>query len=411
MSRRAAAAGSQSSLREANRSLVVETVKRYGGLTQVELATATGLSQATVSTIVRELLAAGVVDIATTTRSGRRAQMVTLARRVGLAVGVQVGHRHLRVVLGDFTHEVIAEQTLPLPSGHRVDTSLDRVALLVVDLLERVGATLEDVVGLGVGLPAPVDASTGMVSVAGIMPGWDEVHVGQVLSKRLGRPVYVDNDANLGAIAESTLGAAREYGDSVFVRVSYGVGAGIVIGGQVHRGVGGTAGEIGHVRVAFPGEPCRCGNTGCLDTVVGATALLGRLRDSHGVLALRDVVQRTNDGDQRCAQAVADVGAAVGAVVAGLGVAVDPQVIVVGGELADTGEVLLRPLREAVRLSVLRNQFAPLDVVGASFGGRAEVVGALVLALQSTDVPLRVGADDDDGPDELESATRATGLA
>jgi predicted NBD/HSP70 family sugar kinase len=411
VSRRAAAAGSQSSLREANRSLVVETVKRYGGLTQVELATATGLSQATVSTIVRELLAAGVVDIATTTRSGRRAQMVTLARRVGLAVGVQVGHRHLRVVLGDFTHEVIAEQTLPLPSGHRVDTSLDRVALLVVDLLERVGATLEDVVGLGVGLPAPVDASTGMVSVAGIMPGWDEVHVGQVLSKRLGRPVYVDNDANLGAIAESTLGAAREYGDSVFVRVSYGVGAGIVIGGQVHRGVGGTAGEIGHVRVAFPGEPCRCGNTGCLDTVVGATALLGRLRDSHGVLALRDVVQRTNDGDQRCAQAVADVGAAVGAVVAGLGVAVDPQVIVVGGELADTGEVLLRPLREAVRLSVLRNQFAPLDVVGASFGGRAEVVGALVLALQSTDVPLRVGADDDDGPDELESATRATGLA
>jgi predicted NBD/HSP70 family sugar kinase len=411
VSRRAAAAGSQSSLREANRSLVVETVKRYGGLTQVELATATGLSQATVSTIVRELLAAGVVDIATTTRSGRRAQMVTLARRVGLAVGVQVGHRHLRVVLGDFTHEVIAEQTLPLPSGHRVDTSLDRVALLVVDLLERVGATLEDVVGLGVGLPAPVDASTGMVSVAGIMPGWDEVHVGQVLSKRLGRPVYVDNDANLGAIAESTLGAAREYGDSVFVRVSYGVGAGIVIGGQVHRGVGGTAGEIGHVRVAFPGEPCRCGNTGCLDTVVGATALLGRLRDSHGVLALRDVVQRTNDGDQRCAQAVADVGAAVGAVVAGLGVAVDPQVIVGGGELADTGEVLLRPLREAVRLSVLRNQFAPLDVVGASFGGRAEVVGALVLALQSTDVPLRVGADDDDGPDELESATRATGLA
>ncbi|GCD19725.1 ROK family transcriptional regulator [Cellulomonas algicola] len=394
MSRRAAAAGSQSSLREANRVLVVETVKRYGGLTQVELATATGLSQATVSTIVRELLAAGVVDTANTTRSGRRAQMVTLARRVGLAVGVQVGHRSLRVVLGDFTHEVIAEQSLPLPAGHRVDTSLDRVALLVVDLLERVGATLEDVVGLGVGLPAPVDSSTGMVSVAGLMPGWDEVHVGQVLSKRLGRPVYVDNDANLGAVAESTLGAAREFGDSVYVRVSHGVGAGIVIGGQLHRGAGGTAGEIGHVPVRFPGEPCRCGNSGCLDTVAGATPLLGGLRDSHGVLALRDVVQRANEGDQRCAQAVADVGSLVGTVVAGLATAVNPQVVVVGGELADTGEVLLRPMREAMRRHVLPNQLVPLDVVGASLGTRAEVLGGLVLALQSTDVPLRVDADE-----------------
>lgn len=396
MSRRAPAAGSQSSLRDANRNLVVETVKRYGGLTQVELAEATGLSQATVSTIVRELLAAGVVDTATTTRSGRRAQMVTLARRVGLAAGVQIGHRHLRLVLGDFSHQVIAEQTLPLPADHRVDTSLDRVALLVVDLVERVGASLDDVVGLGVGLPAPVDVSTGMVSVRGIMPGWDTVHIGQVLSKRLGRPVYVDNDANLGAIAESTLGAARQYSDSVFVRASYGTGAGIVINGQVHRGVAGTAGEIGHVQVAFPGELCRCGNRGCLDTVVGASALIDRLRVSSGPLALRDVVQRAIDGDERCGKVVAEAGAMIGMVVAGLGVAVNPQLVVVGGELAETGELLLRPLREAVRRNVLLNQIAPLEVVAASLGSRAEVIGALVLALQSTALPLRV--DDDQTP-------------
>jgi predicted NBD/HSP70 family sugar kinase len=396
VSRRAPAAGSQSSLRDANRNLVVDTVKRYGGLTQVELAETTGLSQATVSTIVRELLAAGVVDTATTTRSGRRAQMVTLARRVGLAAGVQIGHRHLRLVLGDFSHQVIAEQTLPLPAEHRVDTSLDRVALLVVDLVERVGASLDDVVGLGVGLPAPVDASTGMVSVRGIMPGWDTVHIGQVLSKRLGRPVYVDNDANLGAIAESTLGAARQYSDSVFVRASYGTGAGIVINGQIHRGVAGTAGEIGHVPVAFPGEQCRCGNRGCLDTVVGASALIHTLRVRAGPLALRDVVRRAIDGDERCGQVVAEAGATIGMVVAGLAVAVNPQVIVVGGELAETGDLLLRPLREAVRRNVLLNQIAPLEVVPAALGSRAEVIGALVLALQSTALPLRV--DDDATP-------------
>ncbi|WP_456845501.1 ROK family protein [Cellulomonas sp. P5_C6] len=381
--------GSQSSLREANRALIVETVHRHGGLTQVELAGATGLSAATVSTIVKELLGAGVVETRNTTRSGRRAQMVTLAHRVGLAVGIIIGHRQLRVALGDVTSEVVAEQTLPLPPEHRVDTSLDRAALLVADLLERVGSTGDEVVGIGVGLPAPVDSTTGMISVRGMMRGWDEVHVAHVLSKRLASPVFVDNDANLGALAESAHGASRIYRDSVYVRASYGTGAGIVIGGQVHRGFAGTAGEIGHVQVDPQGDICRCGSRGCLDTVVGAAALLEPLRSSHGSLALRDVIQQAIDGDPGCARVIADAGSTIGEVVSGLAMAVNPECIVVGGELAETGELLLGPLREAIRHRVLLNQIAPLEVVPAELGQRAEVIGALELVLRSTDFVQR----------------------
>jgi predicted NBD/HSP70 family sugar kinase len=392
-----ATAGSQSSLREANRSLVLQTVQRWGGLTQVELVAATGLSPATVSTIVRDLLSVGLVDTAVTTRSGRRAQLVTVARRVGLAVGIHVGYRHLRIALGDFAHEVVAEQSLPLPTDHRVDTTLDRAALLVVDLLERVGASLDEITGIGVGVPAPVDSATGLISVRGIMRGWDEVHLGQTLSKRIGRPVFVDNDANLGALAESTLGAAKAFRDSVYVRASYGVGAGIVIDGRVHRGFAGTAGEIGHVQVNSAGAICGCGNRGCLDTVVGAAALVESLRVNRGALALRDVIQLANEGDQGCARVVADAGAQIGAVVAGLGQAVNPQIVVVGGELAETGELLLGPMREAITRRIPVNQIAPLEVVPAALGGRAEVVGALLLALQAADVEVRV-----DGEDEVE---------
>ncbi|WP_426592929.1 ROK family transcriptional regulator [Cellulomonas sp. McL0617] len=381
--------GSQSSLREANRALIVETVQRHGGLTQVELAGATGLSAATISTIVKELLGAGVVDTRNTTRSGRRAQMVTIAHRVGLVVGIHIGQRHLRVALGDVMSEVVAEQTLPLPYEHRVDTSLDRATLLISDLLERVGSTLDEVVGVGVGLPAPVDAATGMVSVRGIMRGWDEVHVGHVLSKRMGCPVFVDNDANLGALAESTQGASRLYRDSVYVRASYGTGAGIVIGGNVHRGFAGTAGEIGHVQVDPQGDICRCGSRGCLDTVVGSAALLESLRSSHGSLALRDVIQRAIDGDPGCARVVADAGSIIGEVVSSLAMAVNPECIVVGGELAETGELLLGPLRESIRHRVLLNQIAPLEVVPAELGQRAEVIGALDLVLRSTDFVVR----------------------
>jgi predicted NBD/HSP70 family sugar kinase len=377
-------AGSQTALREANRATVVDTVRRYGGLTQVELAAATGLSPATVSNIVRELQAVGAVEVKATVHNGRRAMRVTMVHRTGLAAGVRIGTRHLAIALADSAHEVLVEQTLPLPHEHRADTSLDRTALLVVELLERVGSSLDELLGIGLALPAPVDAATGTISVPGILRGWDDAPVAQVMSKRLGVPVFVDNDANLGALAESRLGAARAYQDSVYVRVSHGTGAGVVLAGRLHRGFAGTAGEIGHVQVDPGGVVCLCGSRGCLNTVAGAPALIDALRVSRGPLTLRDIIALTTDGDPGCRQVVQDAGAAVGAVVAGLAIAVNPQCVVIGGELAETGETLLAPLREAIRRRVPLNHIAPLEVVGAELGPRAELMGAILLVLEST---------------------------
>lgn len=383
-------AGSQSSLREANRALVVDTVRRFGGLTQVELATATGLSAATVSTIVKELLAADVVQTRATVRSGRRAVMVTINRRVGLAVGVHVGLRSLEIVLADAAHEVLARQTLPLPFEHRADTTLDRLCLLVIELLQRVGADVDSLVGIGVGVPVPVDPSTGIISLPGVMRGWDDVPIAHVISKRLGRPVFVDNDANLGALAESTLGAGRPYRDMVYVRVSHGTGAGIVIGGSVYRGFAGTAGEIGHSQVAPNGNICLCGSRGCLDTVVGSRALIAPLSVSHGPMTLRDVVKGVLAGDPGCRRVVADAGTVIGSAVATLALTINPECVVVGGEFAETDEVLIGPIREAIRQRIILTHIAPLEVVPAELGQAAEVTGALALALAETDVARRV---------------------
>lgn len=297
---------------------------------------------------------------------------------------MHIGTRHMAITLADSAHEVLVEQSLPLPHEHRADTSLDRAALLVVELLERVGSSLQELLGIGIGLPAPVDAATGTITVPGILRGWDDAPVAQVMSKRLGVPVFVDNDANLGALAESRLGASRHYQDSVYVRVSHGTGAGVTLAGRLHRGFAGTAGEIGHVQVDAGGVVCLCGSRGCLNTVVGAPALIEVLRASRGALTLRDITTLAVDGDPGCRQVVADAGATIGAVVAGLAIAVNPQCVVVGGELAETGEILLGPMREAIRRRVPLNHLAPLEVLPAELGGRAEVMGAVLTVLEST---------------------------
>ncbi|WP_169166613.1 ROK family transcriptional regulator [Cellulomonas taurus] len=382
-------AGSQTALREANRATVVDTIRRYGGLTQVELASATGLSAATVSNIVRELQGAGEVEVKATVYNGRRAALVTMVHRTGIAAGIHIGTRHMAISLADTAQQTLVEQSLPLPHEHRADTSLDRAALLIVELLERVGSSLDELLGIGIGVPAPVDAATGTVSVPGILRGWDDAPVAQVMSKRLGVPVFVDNDANLGALAESRLGAARQFQDSVYVRVSHGTGAGVSLAGRLHRGFAGTAGEIGHVQVDAGGVVCLCGSRGCLNTVAGAPALIEVLRASRGSLTLRDIVALANDGDPGCRQVVADAGATIGAVVAGLAIAVNPQCVVVGGELAETGELLIGPMREAIRRRVPLNHLAPLEVVGAELGSRAEVAGAVLLALEDTSAMTR----------------------
>jgi len=372
--------GSQSALREANSQRIVDAIRRHGALTQVEIAATTGLSQATVSTIVKQLLSQGLVDTRTTVRTGRRAQLVTLAQRTGLGVGIHVGQRALRVLIGDSGHDELSERLLPLPADHRADTTLDRAALLVVDLVEALGAELSEVVAAGVALPGAVDPGTGTIGGRGVLEGWEDVDVGEVLGRRLGIPIVVEKDATAAVIGETRFGAGRGCGDVAFIRASYLVGAGLVVDGQVHRGRRGIAGEIGHVEVDPSGAICPCGSRGCLNTVVGAEALTDLLRMSRSGITLRALIGLAVEGDPGCRQVIADAGAAIGSVVAGLALAFDPQRIVVGGELAETGELLLGPLRDAVGRRVPLTGDHGVEVVRGELGPRAEVRGLVALA-------------------------------
>ncbi|MGW6705271.1 ROK family transcriptional regulator [Streptomyces sp. NPDC054956] len=374
--------GSQSSLHRANLERVVRAVRLAGSLTQAEIARSTGLSAATVSNIVRELKEAGTVEVTDTSAGGRRARSVSLSGDAGIVIGVDFGHTHLRVAVGNLAHQVLAEESEPLDVDASWVDGFDRAEALVGRLIEGIGVGRDKVIGVGLGVPGPIDVESGTLGSTAILPGWAGINPREELSRRLGVPVYVDNDANLGALGELVWGSGRGVKDLAYIKVASGVGAGLVINGQIYRGPGGTAGEIGHITLDESGPVCRCGNRGCLETFAAARYVLPLLQSSHGPeLTMERVVELAREGDPGCRRVITDVGRHIGSGVASLCNLLNPSRVVLGGSLADAGELVLAPIRESVGRYAIPSAARQLSVLTGSLGGRAEVLGALALVL------------------------------
>ncbi|MBB5119136.1 glucokinase-like ROK family protein [Streptomyces eurocidicus] len=374
--------GSQSSLHRANLERVVRAVRMAGSLTQAEIARTTGLSAATVSNIVRELKDGGTVEVTPTSAGGRRARSVSLSGDAGVVVGVDFGHTHLRVAIGNLAHRVLAEDAEPLDVDASAAQGLDRAERLVRRLIEEAGIDPAKIVGVGLGVPGPIDVESGTLGSTSILPGWAGTNPRDDLAARLGVPVHVDNDANLGALGELVWGAGRGAADLAYIKVASGVGAGLVINGQIYRGPGGTAGEIGHITLDESGPVCRCGNRGCLETFTAARYVLPLLHSAHGTdLTVARMVQLAQDGDPGCRRVIGDVGRHIGSGVANLCNLLNPRRIVLGGDLAESGELVLGPIRESVSRYAIPSAARQLEVVPGALGGRAEVLGALALVL------------------------------
>jgi predicted NBD/HSP70 family sugar kinase/biotin operon repressor len=380
--------GSLEGLRELNRSRVIDALRRSGTASRAELARLTGLSRTTVATLVADLQARGLVvdaDGPAGPGRGRPPALLRLDTAAGAAVGIDFDHPHVRVAVADLSSTVLAERTAELDVDRAGAASLDAAAELVDAVLADAGVSRTDVVGIGMGLPGPIDLETGTVGES-ILPGWSGIRAGAELARRLGLPVELDNDANLGALGERSYGAARGLDDVVYVRIGSGIGAGLVLGGRLYRGAAGLAGEVGHVQVRAEGAVCRCGNRGCLESVAGADAVLAILRDAHGpALNLRGLLDLVAGGDLGARRVVNDAGRAVGRVLADLVNALNPAAVVVGGDLSAAGEPLLGGIREAIDRFAQPGAARAVEVRPGVLGERAEVLGALALVVSDTD--------------------------
>jgi predicted NBD/HSP70 family sugar kinase len=385
-------AGSLESLRRLNRLRVIRALRDEGQISRAEIARRTGLSRSTVSSLVADLQADGLVverpepGLAHGSQGGRPPILLSFDASAGAAVGIDFGHSHLRVAVSDLASTILAERSQPLDTDHDAQEGLDVAAELVVEALADAGVDRAAVIGAGMGLPGPIESGEGVVGTSAILPGWIGMTAQAEMRRRLEIPVMVDNDANLGALAEAAFGAGRDAGDLIYLKVSSGIGGGLILNGRLYRGSGGLAGELGHVLVDPEGIVCRCGNRGCLETVAATGALIDLLRRSHGEdFTVEAMLRAARDGDVGCRRVIHDAGRALGQVVATLTNVLNPELFVVGGHLAAAGDLLLDGVRESVARAALPETSRGARVVAGVLGDRAHVLGALALVVSEAD--------------------------
>jgi predicted NBD/HSP70 family sugar kinase/biotin operon repressor len=302
--------GDLKALRELNRLRVVDALQDEGIASRAEIARSTGLSRSTVSTIVADLQRSGLVierdagdGDARDGQQGRPGVLLALDPSAGAAIGVDFDHDRIRVAVADLSRTVLAETSVALDVDHDAERALDTAATLIDDVLDEAKVDRARVLGVGMALAGPVDQQRRALHRSAILSGWIDVDAAAELERRIPFPVHLDNDSNLGALAEATLGACRGVRHAAYVSLSSGIGAGLIVDGQVYRGHRGTAGEIGHVLMDPAGVICRCGNRGCLETLASSRAIVDLISASRGPeLSMSDVMELARGGDPGAAR-------------------------------------------------------------------------------------------------------------
>lgn len=381
------------------------------------------MSPAAVTQIVRELESAGLVHTIGTGRSrgGRRPVMLGVRDNAFVIIGVDLGARHIAVALSTLRGELhgYAKSSFPVrddPAG-----ALREISQLIERASREAGISDQRLVGIGVATPSPVDPQRPGHLSPRVIPAWRDVDLAGELRRRYGTFVAIDNDANLGALAEQWWGAgvsqpgssdtsqSEQPGESpdsselegeadplgenlIYIKIGMGVGSGYIMDGELYRGTSGHAGEIGHVVVDPRGEPCMCGQRGCLVNMIGSDAVLSRARRElefsrpgarRGPITVTDVVERARRDDTAARAIIDDIAMYLSSAITGLINLLDPGIVVLGGEIVGAGPMLIEPIQAALRRNTLAPSLARVWVVASTLGERSIALGAATLILAS----------------------------
>jgi glucokinase len=363
--------------------------------TRSELSAITGLARSTVALRIDALMKLGLVDSVgdAVSTGGRPSSQFAIATSGRVVLGVDVGATHVRIAVSDLAGGVLAQDLERMDVSEGPEKVLSWVISAAERLLASVDRASADLLAIGIGLPGPVEHSTGRPINPPIMPGWDRFDVPDYLASSFDASVLVDNDVNIMALGEREH-AWPHVDHLIFVKVATGIGSGVISSGLLQRGAQGTAGDIGHVYVARGADvPCACGNRGCLEALASGPAL-ARALAATGLTASssQDVVEFVKRGNIDAIQAVRQAGRDIGEVLTTCVSLINPSAIVLGGALAQAGEHLIAGVREVVYTRSMPLATEHLQITQSKLGPDAGVLGASMLAIHHALAPETIEA-------------------
>jgi glucokinase-like ROK family protein len=380
---------------------IIAAFRQFESISRTDIARLTGWSRPKVTAEVARLIHRGIlVEVGEgNSQGGRRPRLLKFNGRLGCIVGVDIGATSVDIAVADLNARVLARDSAPADVRDEPTVLLSQVKDRILKMLSRAVIQPKHVLGIGIGVPGPVDFANGVLVAPPLMPAWEGFSIRGFFHAIFPAAfVMVDNDVNIMALGELRAGAGVDVDNFIFVKIGTGIGAGIVCNGQVHRGSSGSAGDIGHICADHNGPICRCGNIGCLEMMAAGPAIAARaveaaqngsspslakkLEANNGVLKSEDVAAAAREGDRVAIEIIQSSGQLIGDVLAGLVNFSNPSLILVGGGVSKIGNQLLASIRQAVlrRSTALatRNLVANYSAMGAEAG----VTGAIHLALE-----------------------------
>ncbi|WP_284614991.1 ROK family transcriptional regulator [Aquabacterium humicola] len=387
------AAGHQQLLKGINRMALVRHLCANPGRSRADLAVEVQLTKSTVSMLVRELIDEGWLierEVVATGELGRRPTPLYVDPSRLVLVGAEVGIEGVRVVVTALTGEVLAQARSGYGSARGAKSCIAVLAGAMLRACKQLDAQTQRVIGIGVGLPGGVDEATGFLHFAPNLQ-WRDVPVGELLGEKLagsalaGVPLFLQNEADVAAIGEMEFNPGEAVDPLLFVSVSQGVGAGVIVGDRLLVGRRGFAGEVGHIVLQVGGPECSCGRRGCAEALIGARAMLPNATDDD---LLAEVQRRLAAGDAETGRAVKKAGSYLGVLLQNLASAYDPGCIVLGGAAIELGEAFLQPALRTLNDYAEAASLSPPPVRTSRFGVDAVAVGAAALARYRLTRPL-----------------------
>lgn len=389
-------------VREHNLSQIIKRIRAEGSISRASLARATGLSATTISSIASELLESGYVAETGEGKSsgGRRPILLAFQPDQKMVIGIDLGASHITTALTNLQGNIKVIQSKKFNASEDPEGAIEYIRQQVKTLLHHQSVGPNGVLGIGIAAPAPLEGEKLDMLSPVILPQWEGIQLVEKIEAASGLPVYIDNDANVGAIAEKWWGSGRGVSNLVYIKLGTGVGAGLIINDKIFKGTGGTAGEIGHTTINTKGPMCRCGNRGCLESYVSNLAVLAKTKKrlvdypasilKQQALTIEHLIDAAQQQDELAIDIIVSAGKNLGIAIANLLNLVNPELIILGGDIVEVGELFVDAVRSTAFNRSISKAANEVTIKISEFQQDSIVVGAATLAIYHAFLPTSI---------------------